>query len=164
MGAIQAQIRTVLAAEAGLEVLGDERFDFKAKTLRLHDMTAIASLGGTISVLVAFSFDLGLIEAICARVTAGLDIPEGEEHLYLRETAAETANTILGLCTTDLGGHENPIPLSPPVIIEDARSIHRPRMAVFATMEARTERGALTVSVVGPHDLFDDYLNFHGRG
>ena len=160
MASILAQTREVLAAEAVIAVDGAETFDCDVTKLQLHDMTVIAGLGGPISLLIAFSFEQSLLEALFLRVTADLGVPPDEEDLYRRETAAEIVNTILGLCTTDFQNIEESIALSPPVIIEDARCIHRPKNAVFANMRIRTERGIVSVSFVGPRDLFDDHLNY----
>lgn len=160
MASILGQTREVLAAEAVIAVDGAETFDCDVTRLHLHDMTVIAGLGGPISLLIAFSFEKSLVEALFNRVTADIEVPPGEEDLYRRETAAEIVNTILGLCTTDFQNIEESIALSPPVIIEDARCIHRPKNAVFANMRIRTERGIVSVSFVGPRELFDDHLNY----
>lgn len=160
MASILGQTREVLAAEAVISVEGAETFDCDVSKLQLHDMTAIAGLGGPISLLIAFSFENELVEALFSRITADIEVPAGEEDLYRRETVAEMVNTILGLCTTDLQNIEESIALSPPVIIEDARCIHRPKNAVFASMRIRTEKGKVSVSFVGPRELFDDRLNY----
>ncbi len=164
MASILSQTRNVLQAEAVLAVEGAETFECDVEKLQLHDLTAIAGLGGPISLLIAFSFERSLLDVIFAKVTADIEIPEGEKPLYLRETAAEIVNTILGLCTADFQNIEQTIALSPPVILEDARCIHRPRNAVFASMRVRTEKGVVTVSFVGPRELFDEYLNYQMAG
>ena len=164
MASILEQTRRVLHSEAAVEVLGAETFDSDVSELQLHDLTAIAGLGGPISLLIAFSFERSLIEAIYQRFTADIGVPEGEEALYRRETAAEIVNTVLGQCTGDFRGIEQSIALSPPVIMEDARCIHRPKSAVFASMRVRTVQGVVTVSLVGPRELFDDHLNYQARG
>lgn len=160
MASILGQTREVLSAEAVIAVDGAETFDCEVSKLQLHDMTVIAGLGGPISLLIAFSFDTPLMNALFARVTADIDIPADETELYRRETAAEIVNTILGLCTSDLQNIEDSIALSPPVVVEDARCIHRPKNAVFASMRIRTEKGIVSVGFVGPRELFDDHLNY----
>ena len=160
MASILGQTREVLAAEAVITVEGAETFDCDVRRLQLHDMTVIAGLGGPISLLIAFSFERSLIESIFERVTADIEVPGDETDLYRREAVAEIVNTILGLCTADLQNIEESIALSPPVILEDARCIHRPKNAVFASMRIRTEKGIVSVSFVGPRELFDDQLNY----
>lgn len=160
MASILSQTRQVLQAEAILTVEGAETFECDVNKLELHDVTAIAGLGGPIGLLIAFSFEQRLLDVLFERVTADIDVPDDEADLYRRETAAEIINTILGLCTSDFQNIEQTIALTPPVIIEDARCIHRPKNAVFASMRIRTESGIVTVSFVGPRELFDDHLNY----
>jgi CheY-specific phosphatase CheX len=164
MASILGQTREVLGVEAIIAVDGAETFDCDVSQLQLHDMTVIAGLGGPISLLIAFSFDASLVDALFVRVTDGIEVPPGETELYRRETAAEIVNTILGLCTSDLQNIEESIALSPPVVIEDARCIHRPKNAVFANMRIRTEKGIVSVGFVGPRELFDDHLNYQIQG
>jgi hypothetical protein len=160
MASILDQTREILSAEAVIAVEGAENFDLNVKKLHLHNLTVIAGLGGPISLLIAFSFEESLVDALFTRIAADIEIPPGEEDLYRRETAAEIVNTILGLCTSDFQSIEESIALSPPVVVEDARCIHRPKNAVFASMRIRTERGILSVSFVGPREMFDDHLNY----
>jgi CheY-specific phosphatase CheX len=160
MDSILERTRFVLECEAGVRVAGAESIHCDARKLQLHDLTAIAGLGGPISLLIAFSFERSLLETIFARVAADIEVPLQEVDLYVRDAAAETVNTILGLCTADFENMANSIALSPPVLIEDARCIHRPKNAVFASMRVRTSDGCLSVGIVGPRELFDEWLNY----
>lgn len=160
MQSILAQARYVLENEADLHVEGAEAVECDVKRLQLHDITAIAGLGGPISLLIAFSFERRLLDAVFERVTRDIEVAEDEVDTLVRDAAAETVNTILGLCTADFQNIEKTVSLSPPVILDDARCIHRPKNAVFASMRIRTERGYLGVGLVGPRDLFDDRLNY----
>lgn len=160
MDAVLARTRWMLHSEIGLEVVAVEAIRRDVPRLDLHDMTAIAGFGGPVGLLIAFSFQHSLCEALFASFTKGLDIPADETELYVRETLAEIVNTILGLCTGDIRGVDHAVTLSPPVILEDAKSIRRPRDAVFATMRMRTDKGIADVNFVGPRELFDDKLNY----
>ncbi len=160
MQSILTQTRSVLEQEAGLVVEGAEAVECDVKRLQLQDVTAIAGLGGPISLLIAFSFERRLLQAIFERVTRGIEVAPDEVDMHVRDAAAETVNTILGLCTADFQNIERSVSLSPPVILDDARCIHRPKNAVFASMRIRTGRGYLGVGLVGPRDLFDDRLNY----
>ncbi|MGE5503068.1 MAG: chemotaxis protein CheX [Actinomycetota bacterium] len=164
LDSVLERARSVLESEAGVTVLGAEAIHCDARKLQLHDLTAIAGLGGPISLLIAFSFERSLLDTIFARVAADIEVPEQEADLYVRDAAAETVNTILGLCTADFQNMEKSIALSPPVIVEDARCIHRPKNAVFASMRVRTSAGSLGVGIVGPRELFDEWLNYQHQG
>ena len=160
MQSILTQTRYVLEQEAALVVEGAEAVECDVKRLHLHDITAIAGLGGPISLLIAFSFERRLLQAIFERVTLDIEVSPDELDMHVRDAAAETVNTILGLCTADFQNIEKSVSLSPPVILDDARCIHRPRNAVFASMRIRTEHGYLGVGLVGPREMFDQHLNY----
>lgn len=160
MQAILAHTRDVLDSEAVIGVDGAATFDCDAKKLELHDITAIAGLGGPVSLLIAFSFEGRLLDAIFRRMTEDIVVGDEEKTLYIRDTAAEITNTVLGLCTHELQSIEAAISLSPPVVVEDARYIQRPANAVFASMKIQTEHGFLDVSIVGPRELFDAHMNY----
>jgi CheY-specific phosphatase CheX len=160
MSSLLAITRRVLQSEAVVTVTGSPTMEGDVDELKLHDLTAIAGLGGPISLLIAFSFEAPLLDAIYQGAVATISVPEGEEDTYRRDAAGEFVNTILGLCTADFQNIERSITLSPPVIMEHARCIHRPKNAVFACMKMATERGVMTVSFVGPRELFDSYLNY----
>ncbi|MBI5165077.1 MAG: chemotaxis protein CheX [Magnetospirillum sp.] len=160
MDSVLERTRFVLEQEAGVAVEGAEAVRCDVRRLQLHDLTAIAGLGGPVSLLIAFSFEKDLVEVMFARIADGLDVPEDETQLHVRDAVAEIVNTILGLCTSDFQHIEKSITLSPPVVIEDARSVHRPKDAVFASMRIRTDTGYVSVGLVGPRDLFDAWLNY----
>lgn len=160
LGSVLLHSRKVLEEEAGIEVEAAERMQFNSETLVLQDITAIAGLGGPIGLLIAFSFEHSTLDAIYARMTEGLDIAEAEREAYRRDAAAETVNTILGACTADFQSLEKSITLSPPVIVEDARRIHRPKNAVFASMRLCTDKGHVGIGLVGPREMFDEHLNY----
>lgn len=159
MAAILERTRAVLASETGLTVTGSEPVRGDVDRLQLKDITAIVGLGGPISLLVAFSFQRNLLEVMYQRFTADIEVPPEEGDLYRRETAAEIVNTILGLCTTDAQVKDQAILLSPPIIVDDARGISRPKNAVFASMCIGTEQGCVDVSVITPREVFDQDLN-----
>jgi CheY-specific phosphatase CheX len=160
MDSVLARTRMVLAEEADVILEEAESFRCDANELHLQDMTAIAGLGGPISLLIAFSFELRLLDAIFEQITQGITVTEDERPLLIRDTAAEMVNTILGRCTADIQIINQSITLSPPVIVEDARCIHRPKNAVFASMRVRTDKGYVSVGILAPREMFDDQLNF----
>jgi CheY-specific phosphatase CheX len=98
------------------------------------------------------------------RYTAELTIAPEEEALYMRETASEVVNVIVGNCTADLASQGGLVTLSPPVLALGARTIQgRPKTAIAALTLTYPE-GALDVVFVGPKLLFDDHLNYMEGG
>lgn len=160
MYSILTQTSMFLAGDGAARIDGFDVHAVGGESVSLHDITAVAGFGVPVGLLIAFSFDQTLLDSILDRTTADMPVPEDERELYLRETAAEVVNTVLGLCTADFELKEVAVSLSPPVVIEGTRNIQRRGDAVFASMEVLTNHGAVSVNLFGPHHLFDDYLNY----
>lgn len=148
----------------------EEEFDIKVAdisqdsgnvaTLDIHGLTAIVGVGGPVSLLVAFSFDQRLMEVLYARMTDGIEVLAGDEEMYRGSVAAEIINTIIGNCTADLQQRDEAITLTPPMIIDSAKHIHRMKNAVFISRCLNSEFGSVDINLVGPGELFDSGLNY----
>jgi CheY-specific phosphatase CheX len=126
----------------------------------LRAMTAIVGVGSRQGLYIAYSYDESLIRAMTARYAAELSIAPEEEELYMRETASDVVNVIVGNCTADLARRGEVVTLSPPVLALGARTIQgRPKTAI-ATLTLKYLEGSLDVVFVGPKLLFDDHLNY----
>ena len=128
----------------------------------LRDITAIVGVGSKAGIYIAFSYDDALIRALAAIYTAGLLIGPGEEELYIRETASDIVNVIVGNITAELAKRGEIITLSPPVLVGGARTIRGHRDATVAVLTLNFACGALDVEFVGPKCLFDEQLNYRG--
>ena len=132
------------------------------ETVTLRDMTAIVGVGSRAGLYIAYSYDDSLIRAMTKHYTAELTIAAAEESLYMRETASDVVNVIVGNCTAELARCGEVVTLSPPVLALGAQTIQgRPKTAI-ATLTLRFREGALDVAFVGPKILFDDHLNYMG--
>jgi hypothetical protein len=160
MYSILQQTSAVLAGEGLARIDGFDVHDVGAEAANLHDITAVAGFGVPVGLLIAFSFDHTLLGGILDKTVAAMPISEEERPLYLRETAAEMVNTVLGLCTADFQLQETVVSLSPPVVMEGARCIPRRGDALLASMDIHTDKGAVSINLFGPHELFDDCLNY----
>ncbi|OIN91703.1 MAG: hypothetical protein AUJ20_10180 [Comamonadaceae bacterium CG1_02_60_18] len=131
-----------------------------AATLDIAGLTAIVGVGGPVSLLVAFSFDPQLLDVLYARMVEGIDVPAGEEETYRSSVAAEVVNTIIGNCTAELQQRDAAITLTPPMMIDSARHIHRMKNAVFISRRLSSPVGSMDINLVGPGELFDRDLNY----
>ena len=96
------------------------------------------------------------------RYAAELSVAPEDESLYMRETASDVVNIIVGNCTSDLDRCGEVVTLSPPVLALGAKTIQgRPKTAI-AVLTLRFTEGVLDVAFVGPKLLFDDHLNYMG--
>jgi CheY-specific phosphatase CheX len=130
------------------------------ESIILREMTAIVGVGSRKGLYIAYSYDASLIGAMTKRFAAELTIAPEEEDLYMRETASEVVNVIVGNCTAELARRGDAVTLSPPVLALGARTIQgRPKTAI-AILTLKYAEGALDVVFVGPKLLFDDHLNF----
>lgn len=149
-----------LRDQLGLVVEGIDRRMHRGECVVLRAMTAIVGVGSTAGLYIAYSYDDSLIREMTKRYTVGLTIPAGEEELYARETASDVVNVIIGNSTADLAKRGEMITLSPPVLMEGARTIQGRPKTTIATLTLRFPEGALDVAFVGPRLLFDDQLNY----
>lgn len=155
--------RAFLGEEMDIPVLEASPSTGKLDLLALRDTTAIVGVGGSVNLLIAFSFDASLLDELTTRFTADLDVPDDQRALYVQDAAAEVVNIIAGHCTIDLEDPNVIISLSPPVIIDQAKSIRRPNQAVFACLCLGTPFGRVDIDFIGPRELFDEELNYLKR-
>lgn len=149
-----------LKEQLGLSVVKISRRLHHEQTVILRQMTAIVGVGSRQGLYIAYSYDESLIRAMTKRYTAELSVPPEEEPLYMRETASDVVNVIVGNCTADLARQGEVVSLSPPVLALGAVIIQgRPKTAI-ATLTLEYPEGSLDVAFVGPKLLFDDHLNY----
>ncbi len=159
MAAVHKRTGAYLRDEIGLNVSTNKMVLGNLDVLELRDITTIVGTGGPVNLLIAFCFERGLLEHLYQVATAHLDIAPHEQAIFLRETASETVNFILGHATADFARDGSDVTLSPPVVLEGGRRIHRPNKAMFAALELSTNYGILDVYFIGPPELFDQKLN-----
>jgi CheY-specific phosphatase CheX len=148
--------------EIGLEATRIERRMHDEKCVVLRAITAMVAVGSRAGLYIAYSYDLSLIRAMTKLYTAGLDPAPDEEELYIRETASDIVNVIVGNSTAELAKRGELVTLSPPVLMVGARTIQSRDGSTVAALTLHFPQGALDVAFVGPKVLFDDHLNYQG--
>lgn len=128
----------------------------------LRAMTTIVSVGSETGFYIAFSYDEPLIQSVFRRYTAELTIAPEEEGFYVKETAADIINVIIGNCTADLAQQGNLIKLSPPIVMVGGGKIHGRKDATVAALTLPFDEGALDLAFVGPKRLLGLHLDFKG--
>ena len=173
MGSVTADIKTVLEVigrrtesflqdELGIAVLSRDSALGAMSSLTLGPLTSIMGVNGPVNMLIAFSYDEGLILRIFEAYTEDIDIPEDERQLYMEESAGDIANIIVGNSTQDFQLKGKAISVSPPVTLTEAKRLVRNRDATFSNVTLQTEAGRLTINFIGPKELFDEELNYKG--
>src|SRR5205085_3912483 len=115
--------RTLMFLQDQLElsVQKIERRLHHEQSVVLRAMTAIVGVGSCTGLYIAYSYDESLIRAMTKRYAAELSIAPEEEGLYMRETASDVVNVIVGNCTAELARRGEIVTLSPPVLALAAR-------------------------------------------
>ena len=154
--------RTVsyLKNELTIPVRGTEVHMRDVKRMQLLHLTSILSVEADIRMLIAFSFDRELTERVFIASTEGLEITEDEAEMMREETVSELINIIVGNAMADLAATGTIIPISPPIIINEAKNITRNKGATFYTLDIVTDSGMLSIHFIGPKELFDLSLNY----
>ena len=160
MRVVEQRTIAFMKDQLDLSVEKVSRLVHREQNVVLREMTAIVGVGSRTGLYIAYSYDESLIRAMTARYTAELSFPAEEEGLYMRETASDVVNVIVGNCTAELARQGEIVTLSPPVLALGARTIQgRPKTAI-AALTLKYPQGSLDVAFVGPKLLFDDHLNF----
>ena len=157
---VPRRVHTYFSTAMALECISTSENMGDLELLDLRYLTVIIGIGGSIGLLIAFSFPRELIEVLYRRFTADIVVPADEEDHYRREAAAEMTNIIIGNCTAEFRTPGERISISPPVVLEEARQIQRMKDAMFCRTSVVTEAGVLDVNFVGPKELFDSSLNY----
>jgi CheY-specific phosphatase CheX len=152
--------KSYMASQAGIDVTDARRGIGNRDQLELRESTAIVGVGGNVGLLIAFSFPQAIVDILYDRLTAGIDVPAGDEALYRRETVIEVANIIIGHCTADFSSDGENISMSPPILLEETKHIHHMKNATFDSISMVTAHGCFDINLVGPHAMFDAHLNY----
>jgi CheY-specific phosphatase CheX len=159
MQIVEQRTLAFMRDELGLTPAGVARRTHHEKSVVLRPITAIVGVGSLAGVYIAYSYDVSLIRAMTRKYTRGLEIAGDAEELWIRETASDIVNVIVGNSTADLARRGELITLSPPVLMVGARTIQGRDDSTIAALTIRFDEGALDIAFVGPRILFDDHLN-----
>lgn len=160
VAATMERTRSYFEEEFDIQVADITQGSGDVASLDVRGLTAIVGVGGPVSLLIAFSFEPSLMDVLYTRMTDGIEVPVGEEETYRSSIAAEIINTIIGNCTTELQQHDETISLTPPMIVDSARHIHRVKNAVFINRRLNSAFGSVNINLVGPGELFDLDLHY----
>jgi signal transduction histidine kinase len=160
MQSVITRARAYFDGEFGISLIESDGGS-DVNSLPLLDMTAVISMGGAVNLLIAFSFDAGLINALYKRMTADFDVKTNEVSMFREAAAGDVINTVLGHCTADFQGLDRQaISLTPPVILDKVKHIHRMKNAMFYTQSLSTEFGRMNINLVQPRELFNTNLEY----
>ena len=109
--------------EFKMEVISKKIYLKDIYNIHLDYLTSVISVKGHLNFLLAFSYDEILINKLFQFFTEGVDIDEGEEDLYLEESASEIMNIVVGNATKYLEKRDSLLTLTPPIVFKEAKNI-----------------------------------------
>ncbi len=155
MESVIKRIRAYFKSEFKIDVIENNNIVGNVDEIVLHDMTAVIVMRGTINVLVVFSFDTSLINAIYSLMTFDLGIEANEIEIYRKAAAGDVINIVLGHSTIDLQRLDsNGIKMTPPKILNNEKALREMKYTTFYAQHLKTPLGNMTVSLVGSSKLF----------
>jgi CheY-specific phosphatase CheX len=155
--------KSYLADQAGIDVTEMQSVTEDVDHLKLRHASAVVGLGGKVGLLIVFSFPRELVDVLFGHLTAGIQIAPDQQAVYRDATVTEVANVIVGNCTSDFADRDTCISMSPPVLVQDSKSIHRMKNAMFGTIMMATPHGSFDIHMVGPQGMFDAQLNYESE-
>jgi hypothetical protein len=125
---------------------------FQDERVVLRAVTAVIgiSINSQEGIFIVYSFDDLLIRTMAKRYTAELSIAAEEEELYIRETASDVVNVIVGNSTADLARQGELITLWPPILMVEGHTIYGRPKSETAALTLHFPEGSLDVTSVGP--------------
>lgn len=161
MQSVIIRTRAYFEGEFGISVAEIINSEGNLNSFEPLDMTAIIGMNGAVNLLIVFSFQEGLINALYERMTEGFNVQPDEVEMYREAAAGEVVNTILGHCTIVLQKLDRRgISMTPPVIIDQVKSIRRMKDAMLHTQNLNTSLGDMNISLVGPRGRINTNLDY----
>ncbi len=146
MVSIANRTATFLKNEIQMDVRGVQKEFKKVPDVKLRDFTVLISLIiPTNSMSVAFSFDQSLINKICEIYCDELEIDPQELDEYVKETADDMINIIVGNSIPAADCKTGAIHITPPMIISNARNISAKKTISFFVNELTTDFGKMKI-------------------
>ena len=141
--------------EFDIELTAARPMEGDIASLTLRDIaTFVGMIGGPVNVMVALSFDRPMMDRVVDIATEGLSVADDEREIFVRETAADVINEILGSSTADLDSGDKKIVLSPPIVVDDGSKVHKPDGTVFTTVTMSSDEGQFDIDFIAPRNLF----------
>jgi chemotaxis protein CheX len=147
-----------LKNDAGIGTV-DEKYDFDSpQTIELESKTIlIGTNGGELNTLFAVSYSPKLLDYLMRTLNYGEILPEEEEEL-LEATACELVNTIIGNAISDFPDQGKGISLTPPIVLNELKSISKRDDSHIIVANINTEYGNFMINLIWPQFMFEGEL------
>ncbi|MCX6074475.1 MAG: chemotaxis protein CheX [Campylobacterales bacterium] len=133
------------------EMQMSSRFDGEYRSVEkifLKKHTTMVWIGGTLNVLFYMTYDDLLLDNLTHMFAYG-EMGVDEFHTLRESAAGEIANIIIGHAIVDFPNKGKGVTLTPPVTIEDAKSIIKTPATQILTASLLTPYGNIELNVIG---------------
>jgi CheY-specific phosphatase CheX len=145
--AIVERSELFLNDEMGIETTFEGSYR-PVEKIELKKYTTMIGIGGSLNLLFYTTYDALLLDNLTHKLAFG-EIDE-EEFFHLRESASgEIANMIVGHSIGDFPQGGRGVSITPPVTIEDAKSILKTNGTMMVTAILSTPYGKMEFNVIG---------------
>jgi CheY-specific phosphatase CheX len=118
--------------------------------MELKDLTSILTVEDRLKLIVAFTFDRPLLEAMFQGYAEGVSVSPEEEFSLMEETAGDSINIVVGNALEDFQLPGYAFTLSTPIIIHEGKSIQRYKQSKLTAGEIQTDRGSMLLLCITP--------------
>lgn len=110
--------------------------------------TAMIGIGGSANLMFTMSFENDILEALTKTFVYG-DISEEEFEPLKESVVCEAANTVLGNAIPNFPGGGTGITITPPVMIEQGKTISKSGSSKISVATIETKNGLITMAIIG---------------
>ncbi len=116
--------------------------------IELKKYTTTIGIGGTLNLLFYVTYNEALLDSLTRAFAYG-QIDESEFQELRESTAGEIANMIIGHAVSDFPNRGKGVTITPPVTIEDAKSILKTNGTGIISAWLSTPHGKMELNVIG---------------
>ncbi|MCX8031670.1 MAG: chemotaxis protein CheX [Thermodesulfovibrionales bacterium] len=116
--------------------------------VNLNYLTSIISIKGQLTSVIVFSYEKNIIDKLFAQFTSDIEIGDNEKDELYAESACEIMNIIIGNSTKSLEDATNILYLSPPIILNEGKSIFNRKDSKYYHSIISTEYGNINIYLI----------------
>ena len=134
----------------------------ESHNLVLKSLTAIITVEDSAKMILAFSYEKGLIEKLFESYSGGIEIDPDEVPIYIEETAGDMLNIVLGNVLASFQQPGIAFAISTPLIVHEAKSISKYKNTQFYSAEIKTEAGNMSIYCITPGEVYNKHFRQRG--
>lgn len=116
--------------------------------INLSHLTSIVSIKGHITAVIVFSYDKNISDKIFEQFTKDIDVSNEEKDELYAESACEIMNIIVGNSTKNLEVSDSLLSFTPPIIVNEAKSIFNKKDSKYYHSIISTADGNINIYLI----------------